>query len=84
MPMIKTPNKSNFLHPARKTPDADDTATAIIVSQYRDDKRAGVISKIIKPIYIVQNSQAPLFVLLPDAYGPDRSHIDVCLLYPVY
>jgi hypothetical protein len=47
MPMIKTPNKSNFLHPARKTPDADDTATAIIVSQYKDDKRAGVISKII-------------------------------------
>jgi hypothetical protein len=47
MPMIKTPNKSNFRQPARKTPDAEDTATAVMVSQYREDNRAGVISKII-------------------------------------
>jgi len=47
MPMIKTPNKSNFLHPARKTPDAEDTATAVMVSQYREDNKSDVISKII-------------------------------------
>jgi hypothetical protein len=47
MPMINTPNKSNFRQPARKTPDAEDTATATMVSQYREDNRAGVISKII-------------------------------------
>jgi hypothetical protein len=47
MPIIKTPNKSNFRHPARKTPDAEDTATAIMVSQYKENNRSDVISKII-------------------------------------
>lgn len=42
MAMIITPNRSNCLNPAFRTPEADETITASNVIQYRFSKRVGV------------------------------------------